>query len=285
MKIAFIGLGVMGNPMARHLLEAGHELCVHSRTPGKAEELLGAGAAWAEGPARAVKGAEVVCTMLGYPEDVREVYFGDGGVISGAEAGALLIDFTTSSPGLAREIAEEAANKGMASVDAPVSGGDRGAREAALSIMVGGSEEGVERAGPVLECVGRQVVHQGPAGSGQMTKLCNQIAIASTMLGVCEALVFARAGGLDPRRVLESIAQGAAGSWSLSNLAPRILEGDLEPGFYVHHFIKDMTLALETAIEEDLDLPGLELALNRYRLLARKGGGKLGTQGLIRVYE
>lgn len=285
MNIAFIGLGVMGGPMAGHLLEDGHSLRVYARTRGKAEDLLAAGAVWNENPAEAVREAEVVCTMLGYPDDVREVYFGGDGVLENAAEAALLIDFTTSSPALAREIAGQASKKGLGSVDAPVSGGDRGAREAALSIMVGGGEADVERARPLLERLGKNVVHQGPPGSGQMTKLCNQIAIASNMLGVCEALVFARAGGLDPRRVLDSIEHGAAGSWSLSNLAPRILDGDLDPGFYVHHFIKDMNLALETAIEEDLDLPGLELALNRYRLLARRGGDRLGTQGLIRVYE
>ena len=285
MNIAFIGLGVMGNPMARHLLEVGHALRVFTRTRVKAEDLLEAGAEWAASPARAAAGAEMVCTMLGYPEDVREVYFGEEGVFAGAKAGTLLIDFTTSSPALARDIAEKAADGGMGVLDAPVSGGDRGAREAALSIMVGGAEADVARGREVLDCLGKNVVHQGPPGSGQTTKLCNQIAIASNMLGVCEALVFARAGGLDPRRVLESIEYGAAGSWSLSNLGPRILDGDLDPGFYVHHFIKDMSLALETAIEEDLELPGLELALNRYRRLAREGGELLGTQGLIRVYD
>jgi 3-hydroxyisobutyrate dehydrogenase len=222
--------------------------------------------------------------MLGYPEDVRDICLGEDGVLTRAAPETLLIDFTTSRPDLAREIAVLAENRGLGSVDAPVSGGDRGAREATLSIMAGGSEEDVTRAMPLLQRLGSNVVHQGPAGSGQRTKLCNQIAIASNMLGVCEALVFARAGGLDPRRVLSSIEHGAAGSWSLSNLAPRILDGDLAPGFYVHHFIKDMAMALETAIEENLELPGLELALNRYRLLARQGGEHLGTQGLIELY-
>ena len=271
--------------MAGHLMADGHTLRVFTRTRSKADPLLEKGAAWCASPAEAVQHAEVVCTMLGYPEDVREVYFGEQGVFSAVPDGAVLIDFTTSSPSLAREIAAKAAEKGLGSVDAPVSGGDTGARQAALSIMLGGETADVDRVRSLLERLGKNVVHQGPAGSGQMTKLCNQIAIASNMLGVCEALVFARAGGLDPNRVLQSIEHGAAGSWSLSNLAPRILDGDLDPGFFVHHFIKDMSMALETAIEENLELPGLELALNRYRLLARQGGEHLGTQGLIRLYE
>jgi len=284
MKIGFIGLGVMGAPMARHLLEAGHEVRVFTRTRRKAEELLAKGAVWSDSASGAARGVDLVCTMVGYPEDVEAVYFGDEGVFASVREGTVCIDFTTSAPALARRIARRAEELGAAAVDAPVSGGDKGAREASLSIMAGAEPEVFERARPVLDLVGGNVVLQGPPGSGQTAKLCNQIAIASNMLGVCEALVFAQAGGLNPDTVLESICGGAAGSWSLTNLAPRMLAEDLDPGFYVKHFIKDMRLALEAAWEEGLDLPGLQLALRRYRELEEKGGGDLGTQALIRVY-
>lgn len=284
LKIGFIGLGVMGAPMAGHLIKAGHELFVYTRTPQKAQPLLEQGAVWCDSASAVAEKVEVVCTMLGFPEDVREVYLGEDGLLESVRDGALLIDFTTSSPSLAREIAKGAAERGASAVDAPVSGGDVGARNAALSIMVGAEPEDFGRAKPFLETLGSNVVLQGPPGSGQTAKLCNQTAIASTMLGVCEAIALARRGGLDPETVLKSIQGGAAGSWTLSNLAPRMLKDDPAPGFYVKHFIKDMRLALETAEAEGLDLPGLRLTLERYRRLEAEGGGDLGTQALIRGY-
>ena len=267
--------------MAGHLLAAGHTLHVTTRTRTKAQALLDRGARWHDSPAALASRCDVICTMVGFPADVEAVYFGEAGLLATAAPGALLIDFTTSRPDLAVRIADAAAQRGLLALDAPVSGGDKGAREATLSIMVGGAPAAFETARPLLETVGKQIVLQGPAGSGQHCKMCNQIAIAGTMIGVCESLVYARQAGLEPVRVLESIASGAAGSWSLSNLAPRMLAGDFAPGFYVKHFIKDLGIALDAAQAMQLDLPGLGLALRLYRELAADGGAELGTQALI----
>ncbi len=270
--------------MAGHLLAAGHRLRVHNRTPAKARRLLAGGALWAESPAAVAASCDVVFTMVGFPREVEEVYFGAGGLLAGMRRGALLIDMTTSRPALAVRIAREAVRRGGRALDAPVSGGDRGAREATLVIMVGGEPEDFEAALPLLRLMGRQVVLQGPAGSGQHCKLCNQIAIAANMVGVCEALAYARRCGLDAGRVLAAVSGGAAGSWSLANLAPRMLAGDFAPGFHVKHFVKDMELALEAAAEEGLDLPGLALACSLYRRLAAAGEGDSGTQALFKLY-
>jgi len=283
-KISFIGTGVMGRSMAANLMKAGYRLTVHTRTKAKAQPLLDAGAAWADSPAAAASDADAVITIVGYPTDVQQVYLGDGGVVAAAKKGAVLIDMTTSSPALARRIAEAAAARGIAALDAPFSGGDVGAREGKLSIMVGGSEAAFDRVKPILDVMGANVVYQGPAGAGQHTKMCNQIAIASNMLGVCEALAYARAAGLDPQTVLKSLSAGAAGSWLLSHAAPRMLAGNFAPGFYVKHFIKDMKIALESAEEMHLDLPGLALARRMYEKLAAAGGGEDGTQALFRLY-
>ncbi|MCS7459591.1 NAD(P)-dependent oxidoreductase [Paenibacillus doosanensis] len=282
--IGFIGTGVMGKSMAGHLMSKGHKLHVYSRTKEKAESLVAQGASWHSSPAALAPLCDVIITMVGYPRDVEEVYLGDQGVIPFAKQGALVIDMTTSSPSLAKRIEEEASKRGIWALDAPVSGGDIGAREARLSIMAGGSKEAFEQAVPVLEAMGTQIVHQGPAGSGQFTKMCNQIAIASNMMGVCEALIYAEKAGLDPSTVLKSIQSGAAGSFSLSNLAPRVINGDYAPGFYVKHFIKDMQIALDSAKEMNLDLPGLSLALSLYERLARMGEEDSGTQALFKVY-
>ena len=284
-RIGFIGLGVMGKSMAGHLLMAGHPLAVHTRTAGKAEGLVANGARWASSPAELAAESDIVITIVGYPVDVEAVYLGKGGVITSAHAGTLLIDMTTSSPDLAKRIHAAAKAEGVHSLDAPVSGGDLGARNASLSIMVGGDRQAFEDALPVLEVMGKNIVYQGPAGSGQYTKMCNQIAIAPGMLGVCEALYYAKSAGLDPATVLASISSGAAGSWSLTNLAPRILKGDFDPGFYVKHFIKDMGIAIESAEAMGLDLPGLKLARELYGKLAEAGGADLGTQGLYRLYD
>ena len=284
-RIGFVGLGVMGSSMAGHLLAAGHPLTIHTRTRARADALLAAGAAWADAPADAARDSDVVITMLGYPQDVEEVYFGAAGVLEHARAGALLIDMTTSSPLLARRIHAAAAARGAAALDAPVSGGDVGAREARLTIMVGGDAAAFARAEPVLRVMGRNVILQGGAGAGQHTKMCNQIAIASGMIGACEALAYAQRAGLDATRVLESIGSGAAASWTLSNLVPRMIAGNFAPGFYVKHFIKDMRIALESARELGLAAPGLELALRLYEELAARGEAESGTQALFKLYE
>jgi 3-hydroxyisobutyrate dehydrogenase len=283
--VGFIGLGVMGRPMAGHFLEKDYPLVVTTRTGEKAEPLLAGGARWVDSPAEVASQADVVITMVGYPNEVEDVYLGEGAVVTSAREGALLVDMSTSSPALARRIHDAAAERGLQALDAPVSGGDVGAHNATLTIMVGGAEDAFNRVLPVLEVLGRNIVLQGPAGSGQHAKMCNQIAIASGMLGVMEALAYAQAAGLDPRHVLESISAGAAGSWSLSNLAPRVLSGDFAPGFYVKHFIKDMRIAIDSAHEMDLKLPGLVLAEQLYERLAEQGCEDCGTQALYKLYQ
>ncbi|MEO8082755.1 MAG: NAD(P)-dependent oxidoreductase [Ardenticatenales bacterium] len=293
LRIGFIGTGVMGAAMAGHLLDAGARLTVHTRTVARAEPLLARGARWAPTPAAAATDAEVVISIVGMPDDVEAVYFGasrpDGdalgeaavGVLAAAAPGTLLIDMTTSRPSLAVAIHAAAAARGIAALDAPVSGGDVGARNATLSIMVGGDVEAFDRARPTLATLGRLIVHQGPAGAGQRTKLCNQIAIAGTMLGVLEALAFAEHSGLDPTTVLESIGAGAAGSWTMTNLYPRVIAGDFAPGFTARHFLKDLRLALEEARTMPVELPGLALAERLYaRMVEAEGRGELGTHGL-----
>ena len=284
MKIGFIGLGVMGRSMARHLRNAGHDMFVFNRTRARADEILGLGAQWCDTPADVAASADVVITMVGYPRDVEEIYFGNDGIIARARADALLIDMTTSTPSLAKRIAEAASAEGLHTLDAPVSGGDIGAREARLTIMVGGERAAFERALPVLQVMGKTINLMGPAGAGQHTKMCNQIAIAAGMLGVCEALAYAKGAGIDQTDMINTISTGAAASWSLSNYGPRIINGDFAPGFYVKHFIKDMEIALQSAQEMGLSTPGLELALTRYRELAAKGGEELGTQALYKLY-
>jgi len=283
-RIAFIGIGVMGNSMAGHLLDAGYPLTVFNRTQSKADDLVARGASWAESPAAAAAEADIVITIVGFPADVEATYFGDSGVFKTIRSGALVIDMTTSSPLLAKRIAEAASDKGIGALDAPVSGGDLGAREARLSIMVGGEKSDFDRAMPLFDIMGKNIQLQGPAGSGQYTKMCNQIAIASGMVAIGEALAYAKVAGLDPKQVLASIETGAAGSWSLSNLAPRALDGDFAPGFFVKHFIKDMGIALESAAEMGLKLPGLELAKSLYGKLSAQGGADEGTQALFRFY-
>lgn len=283
--VAFIGIGVMGRSMARNLMSAGYPLVVYTRTRAKADALVAEGARWADTPGAAAAQAGVVITMVGYPHDVEEVYGNPDGIFETAQPGALLIDMTTSSPALAKALATEAKSRGLAMLDAPVSGGDIGAREARLSIMVGGEAADFSRALPLLEKMGKTIVHQGPAGAGQYCKLCNQIAIAGGMLAVCESLAFANKVGLNAATVLDSISGGAAGSWGLSNLAPRIIRGDYSPGFFVKHFVKDMRLALESARHAGLRLPGLELVERLYARLIADGGENFGTQALYKLYE
>ena len=284
-RVAWIGTGVMGLPMCGHLIAGGAQVTVFNRTKSRAEPLTAKGAAWADSPAAAAQAADVVFTMVGYPADVREVYFGDGGLLADVRPGTVLIDMTTTEPALAVRIAEAAAGKGATALDAPVSGGDVGARNATLSIMVGGDAAALERVRPLLSAMGRTIVHEGPPGSGQHTKLCNQIVIAGTMIGVCESLLYARRAGLDAERLLQSIRGGAAGCWTLDNLAPRALEGDFAPGFMIDHFIKDMGLALDEAARMPLALPGLALVRQLYLAAAAQGDGHSGTHALFRALD
>lgn len=283
--IAFIGTGVMGRSMAGHLLAAGYPLVVFNRTEARAEPLLARGAEWAASAGEAASRADVVISVVGYPADVESVYLAPGGVVELARPGALLIDMTTSTPSLAVRIAEVARARGLSALDAPVSGGDVGAREARLTIMVGGDAEAYERALPIFEVMGKTVTHMGGPGTGQHTKMANQIAIAGTMLSVVESLAYARAVGLDPERVHGAILAGSAGSWSMSNYGQRILSGDLAAGFYVKHFIKDLRIALAEAETAGIELPGLALAKRLYEQLADEGGAELGTQALWRLYQ
>ncbi|MGE7982813.1 NAD(P)-dependent oxidoreductase [Solibacillus sp. NPDC093137] len=284
-KIGFIGTGVMGASIVMHLLNAGHEVTIFTRTKSKAADLLAAGAKWAETPAEASKEQEIIFTMVGYPKDVEEVYIGENGIFSAAKQGAIVIDMTTSEPTLAKKLYHEASERGMHSLDAPVSGGDVGAKNGTLSLMVGGDKDVFEKLQPIFELFGQNIVYQGVAGSGQHTKMCNQIAIASGMIGVCESMAYGLKAGLTMEEVLRSITAGAAGSWSLSNLAPRMLKGNLEPGFYIKHIIKDMKIALDEAERMNLQLPGLTLAKSMYDHLLAEGYGDNGTQALIKYYE
>lgn len=284
-RIGFIGTGVMGSSMVENLMQDGFSVTVYTRTKEKALPLLEQGAEWADSVKDLATSSHIIITIVGYPQDVEEVYLGKDGLLAHANPGSYLIDMTTSKPGLAKEIYDRAKEKGIHALDAPVSGGDIGAKNGALAIMAGGDEEAFTTVLPVLEAMGENIILQGEAGAGQHTKLSNQIAIASNMIGVCEAIVYAKKADLDPSRVLDTITTGAAGSFSLSKLAPRMIAGDDAPGFYVKHFIKDMTLALESAKELGMETPGLALSLKLYKELAEKGENDSGTQALIKLFE
>ncbi|MEX0642347.1 MAG: NAD(P)-dependent oxidoreductase [Pirellulales bacterium] len=279
-RLGWIGTGVMGTSMCGHLMAAGFSMTVTTRTKAKAEPLLAKGARWADTPQAVAAGSDVVFSIVGYPSDVREVILGPQGALAGCRTGSVLVDMTTSQPALAVEIYERAKAQSVYAVDAPVSGGDVGAREARLSIMIGGDAAVVEALMPCFRALGNTIVHQGPAGAGQHTKMVNQILIASYMIGVCEALLYGYKAGLDLNKVLESVASGAAGSWSLSNLGPRIIAGNFAPGFYVEHFIKDMGIALDESKRMGLAMPGLALAHQLYIALAAQGHARDGTQAL-----
>ncbi len=274
----------MGKSMAGHILDKGYTVHVYNRTPSKAQELIERGAVWHDSPGKMAAACDVIITMLGYPQDVEAVYMNEDGLIPNAKPGTYLIDMTTSSPMLARRLAASGRERGIRVLDAPVSGGDVGAKNAKLSIMVGGEKEDFETVLPLMEIMGSNIVLQGGPGAGQNTKMCNQIAIASNMMGVTEAIIYAEKAGLDPRTVLKSIETGAAGSFSLSNLVPRMLDGDFEPGFYIKHFIKDMGIALQSAAEMEVELPGLKLAESLYRKLADAGYADKGTQALYKLW-
>ncbi|MBV8677737.1 MAG: NAD(P)-dependent oxidoreductase [Planctomycetaceae bacterium] len=280
-RVGWIGTGVMGSAMCGHLMAAGYHATVYNRTRSKAKPLVDRGASEADSPRAVAEACDVVFTIVGFPEDVREVTLGAGGTLAGARPGTVLVDMTTSEPALARAIFEAAAAKGVHAVDAPVSGGDVGAREARLSIMVGGEAEVVAALNPLFRLLGQTIVHQGPAGAGQHTKMVNQVLIASNMIGVCEALLYGSKAGLDLEKVLESVGSGAAGSWSLSNLGPRMIAGNFEPGFFVEHFLKDLAIALAESRRMKLALPGLALAEQLYRAVEAQGLGRKGTHALM----
>jgi len=279
-NIGWIGTGVMGGPMAAHLIKEGHRLTIFTRTESKAKELIDAGARWVDSPQEAAKNRDFVCIMVGYPRDVRQVVLGEEGVINTIKPGSIFIDFTTSEPSLAIEIAEALKKREVFSLDAPVSGGDIGARNATLSIMVGGDKRAFNAAKPILKKLGKTIILQGGPGAGQHTKMCNQIQIAGTMIGMVEALIYGTKAGLDIETMLKAISGGAAACWSLDNLAPRILKGDMEPGFFVEHFVKDMGIALTEAQRMHLSLPGLALVHQLYLSVQALGAGRKGTQAL-----
>jgi 3-hydroxyisobutyrate dehydrogenase len=283
--IGFIGLGIMGGSMASRLASAGYPLHVYNRTRAKAEPLIEAGAHWHATPQALAAVSDVIFTIVGTPDDVRALYLGDDGLINHARSDAVLVDMTTSSPQLAEELAAHAKTRGVHMLDAPVSGGDIGAREGRLSIMVGGSSEALARVEPMLRCLGTTIALQGGPGAGQHAKLCNQIVIASTMMGVCEGLAYAQSAGLDAHTVLSTIGGGAAGGFQLNNLGPRIANGDFAPGFFIEHFIKDMRIAYEEAGHMGRELPGLELVRGLYQKLSEQGYARNGTQALFKLYE
>lgn len=280
-RIGWIGLGVMGRSMCGHLMDRGFTATVYTRTRSTADALVGKGASWADSPKAVAEASDVVFTIVGFPADVRQVVLGPDGALAGCSGREVLVDMTTSEPSLAVEIYERAKAKGVASVDAPVSGGDVGAKEARLSIMIGGDEDIVEGLRPCWDAMGKAVVRQGGPGAGQHTKMVNQTLIATNMIGVCEALLYAYRAGLDLETVMESVASGAAGSWSLSNYGPRMMANDFDPGFFVEHFVKDMGIALDEAKRMNLSLPGLALAHQLYVALQAQGGSRNGTQALL----
>lgn len=284
-KIGFIGTGVMGNSMAFHLMRAGYDVHLYTRTKSKAENLLEHGAVWEESVADLAQHTDIIITMIGTPQDVESVYFGAEGILENARANAYVIDMTTSKPSLAKKIYDAAKEKNIHALDAPVSGGDIGAREASLTIMVGGDAVDFEAMEEIFEIMGENIVHQGDAGAGQYTKLANQIAIAPGMIGLAEALVFSKNAGLDQTTVLQSISAGAAGSWSMDNYGPRMIFRTFDPGFAIKHYIKDLRIAVEAAEEMNMNTPGLQLALQIYEQLGEAGELESGIHAIIKYFE
>lgn len=284
-KIGWVGTGIMGSSMCMHLLKKGYETFLFNRTRSRAEELVNAGAIWFDSPKKIAAKSDVLFTIVGFPEDVEEVYYGSDGIFAGISSGTILVDMTTTEPAIAERIFQTAAEKGCSSLDAPVSGGDVGAKNGKLSIMVGGDRDVFESILPLLELMGENIVFQGKAGSGQHTKMCNQITVAGNMIGLCENLLYCRKAGLDPLTMLKSVGSGAASSWLLNNLGPRIIDKDYDPGFFVEHFIKDMGIAIKESERMGIDLPGLQLVKSLYEKAVEMGHGKLGTQALILALE
>ena len=284
-RIGWIGTGVMGISMVKHLMDHGYQATVYNRTKSKAQPAINHGATWADNPAEVAQNSDVIFTIVGFPKDVEEVYFGENGIFSTAKSGSILVDMTTTKPSLAKQIYKKGAPMGIKSIDAPVSGGDVGAQKGTLSIMVGGDKEDVDAIMPLLDIMGGNIVYEGPAGSGQHTKMCNQITIAGTMIGVCESLLYGHKAGLDLNVMLEAISGGAAGCWTLNNLAPRIVNRNFDPGFYVEHFVKDMEIALDEAKQMNLALPGLALVHQLYKAVEAQGHGRKGTHALSLALE
>ena len=284
-KIGFIGVGIMGKSMVRNLMKVGYPVAIYSRKKAKVEDVIAEGAEWRESVRECVKDRDVIITIVGYPKDVEEVYFGEAGILENAPAGAVVIDMTTSSPKLAQRIYEAAKEKGLSALDAPVTGGDTGAKAGTLTILVGGEKEIFDACLPVFEAMGKNINYEGKAGNGQHTKLCNQIVIAGTLAGCAEAVAYAEGVGLDVQTMLNSISTGAAGSVQMSNVLPRAVQGDYAPGFFIKHFIKDMRLADEEAGAADVKLGVLELVLSMYREMEEAGMGDLGTQALVKYYR
>ncbi len=284
-KIGWVGTGVMGRWMCQHVMDLGYTATIFTRTKSKADPLLKAGATWAGSPAEVAESSDIIFTIVGFPEDVRQVYLGENGILTTAKSGSIVVDMTTTEPSLAIEIHQAARAKGVSSIDAPVSGGDVGAREARLAIMIGGDQEAVDAIHPLFEAMGQNIVYQGEAGSGQHTKMCNQITISGTMIGVCEALLYGAKAGLDLEIMLSTISKGAASCWSLDNLAPRVLKRNFDPGFFVEHFIKDMGIALDEAKRMGISLPGLSLVHQLYLATQAQGHGRLGTHALMLALE
>jgi len=283
--IGFIGVGVMGKSMVRNLMKNGFEVSIYARTKAKVTDILAEGALWCDSIAQCAQGKDAVITIVGYPKDVEEVYFGQGGILENASAGCVLIDMTTTSPQLSVKIEQAAKEKGLKALDAPVSGGDVGAKNGTLSIMVGGEKETYTQCLPIFQAMGTNIIYEGKAGAGQHTKMANQIALGGAIAGVCEALTYAKKVGLDLQTMLDSISKGAAGSWQMSNMAPRMLKGDFDPGFFVKHYIKDMNIALEEASHVNLTMPVLNEVHDMYQALDDQGMGDLGTQALIKYYD
>lgn len=282
MKIGFIGVGVMGGPMVLNLMKKGFDVSVYSRTKAKAEAVVAAGAHWCDTVAEAARGRDAVITIVGYPKDVEEVYFGEGGIIANADKGTVLIDMTTTSPRLSQRIYAEAAAAGLPALDAPVSGGDVGAQKGTLAIMVGGDRDVFDRMVPVFEAMGTNIRYQGAAGNGQHTKMANQIAITGCIASVCEAIAYAKGCGLDPQDMFNAISTGAAGSWQMTNNGQKIIDGNFAPGFFVKHFIKDMNIAIDESDARALNLEVLHLVRDKYEALAAQGWENDGTQALIK---
>ncbi|NPD71406.1 NAD(P)-dependent oxidoreductase [Oceanispirochaeta sp. M1] len=284
-NIAWIGTGVMGRSMCLHLMDKGYEISVYNRTKSKADDLIAAGAKWCDSPGEAASGADVIFTIVGYPKDVETVILGENGVLDNAKKGAVIVDMTTSEPSLAVKIAEKAAAVNVGSIDAPVSGGDLGARNGTLAIMCGGDKNVFDTVLPLMEAFGKNIKLMGAAGAGQHTKMCNQILIATNMIGVVESLLYGHKAGMDMNEIIDVIGSGAAASWSINNLGRRIADGNFDPGFFIKHFVKDMGIALKEAQAMNLSLPGLAMANQFYTAAMAQGLQDMGTQGLYKVFE
>lgn len=284
-EIGFIGIGVMGKSMVRNLMKKGFTVSIYTRTKQKALDVIEEGALWCDSIAECVKQKYAVITMVGYPKDVEEVYFGEKGILENVSEGTYVIDMTTTSPKLSQKIYQEGAKRGISTLDAPVSGSDIGAAQGTLSIMVGGDKEAFEQCKFIFEALGKNIVYQGKAGNGQHTKMANQIALAGAISGVCEALTYGEVVGLDLNTMLSSISKGAAGSWQMDNMAPRILKEDFAPGFFIKHYVKDLNIALEEIDDRGITLNVLQTVENMYHTMLREGKGDFGTQALVKYYE